>query len=144
MTMTATMYRVPLREITQAGLDSVMRGGEMNAGPGSLEFERGKDAGEISARLRQHDQHFTEINGSIAKMGSEMHQLNLKLQQVIDDGVNRDKTTMATALALKDEESRRRMAAELKWGRFQKVFAVLAGLAALVTVISVLIALFHH
>lgn len=109
----------------------------------SDEFERGRDAGTVAEKLAQHDRHFAAINGSIERLGHEMHQLNLALQALRAEARARDDTAVATAAALKEATETSRDLSERKWARFQKLFAVAAGLAACVTIISVIITLLH-
>lgn len=55
-------------------------------------YERGSAAGKINERLASHDKHFATINGSLDKIGSEMHSMHLALQSLRDKTVNRDTT----------------------------------------------------
>jgi hypothetical protein len=107
------------------------------------EFQRGRDAGTVAEKLAQHDRHFTAINGSIERLGNEMHQMNLTMQAIRDEARSRDSTTLATAEALKDADDAQRDIAARKWANFQKVFAAAAGLASVITVISIFLTLFH-
>ncbi|HEY9411110.1 MAG TPA: hypothetical protein VIP77_16140 [Jiangellaceae bacterium] len=95
-------------------------------------YDRGAAAGRIDARLAGHDKHFESINGSLADMVREMHELTLAVQRLGDQAVSRDATVVTTAAALKDAEEARRGKAEQSWSPWEKVFAVLAALAAAV------------
>lgn len=106
-------------------------------------YKRGQEAGLVLARLDEHDRHFAAINGSIAKLAEEMRKLVLEFQGSRADDKTRDATTLAAAEALKQSEADRREIAEAKWSRFQKLFAVVAGVAALITIVSVLYSFTH-
>lgn len=99
-------------------------------------YDRGVLAGEINARLAGHDAHFAAINGSMAKMAAEMHNLTLAVQRLGDQAVSRDATVLTTAAALKDAEDARRSKTEASWSPWQKLFAVLGAAAALAAVVG--------
>lgn len=113
-----------------------------DAGP-SVEFLRGKEAGEVLTRLADHDRHFGAINGSIDKLGDEVHALIVTLQRFSDAADARDAVTIATAKALAESELARRGVAERKWSKYQKIFAVFAALATVITVATALYAVIH-
>jgi len=73
----------------------------------------GEIAGQISARLADHDRHFATINGSIEKLALAMGVLN--------QGVER---TAIAAEALKG-------AAAVRWSLWEKAFAAVVALSAL-------------
>jgi hypothetical protein len=106
-------------------------------------FKRGQEAGQVIARLDEHDRHFTVINGNIARLGDEMHTLVQDFRAARTEDKTRNATTVAAAEALKQSEVDRRELAEAKWDRFQRLFAVLAGVAAAITVVSVLYSFAH-
>lgn len=110
----------------------------MSEQPVSDDFQRGKEAGEVMSRLAGHDSHFAAINGSIDRLGDEVHQLNIKIQRFSDAAEAREKTTAATAEALAAADETRRAEAEHKWSGFQRFFAVIACLAAVITIASIL------
>lgn len=99
-------------------------------------YERGHLAGEIAARLAGHDQHFADINGSIAALASEMHQLTLAVQRLGDQAVSRDATVVTTAAALKDAEDARRSKDDHSWSPLTRVATALGALVALATLVS--------
>lgn len=94
----------------------------------SEEYKRGHDAGGIAERLAGHDRHFEAINGSLADLVEEMHELTLAVQRLGDQAVSRDATVITTAAALKDADAARRDKTEQSWTPFTKFLAVLAGL----------------
>jgi hypothetical protein len=106
------------------------------------DYERGIAEGQILSRLANHDEHFAAINGSIDRLGGEMHTLVLSLQKFTDAADSRDAVATASAKAVIDAETARRVAAEHKWSGFQKLFAVVAALAAAITIAGVVITLF--
>jgi hypothetical protein len=105
------------------------------------DYERGIAEGQILSRLSNHDDHFAAINGSIDRLGGEMHTLVLTLQKYSDAADSRDAITAATAKAVIEAETARRVAAEHKWSGFQKLFAIVAALAAAITIAGVLVTL---
>lgn len=94
---------------------------------GPSEFDRGHEAGEIAgkidARLAGHDRHFLDINGSIAKVGAELHVINLTVQRLADQAIARDATAIALAAALKE-------ASEKRWSPFARLWLVVGAVAA--------------
>lgn len=79
-------------------------------------YDRGTAAGEIAARLSGHDKHFTTINGSLDKVATELHRLSLAVQ------------------ALGDSERRGEERYRQSWTPVQRLLAVVASAASLVTV----------
>jgi len=105
------------------------------------EFDRGHTAGEISARLAGHDQHFAQINGSIARLADEMHQMVLAVQQLSIEATAREATVVTTAAALKTADDARRNADKASWSPLARFLAAIAGAAALASVVIALIQL---
>jgi hypothetical protein len=101
-------------------------------------FDRGAAAGEISARLRSHDEHFAKINGSLDRVAEEMHGLKLAVQRLGDQAVSRDATVLTTAAALKDAEEARRDKTEQAWSPVAKAFAVIAAVATVIGLVTTL------
>jgi hypothetical protein len=97
-------------------------------------YERGEAAGQIGARLAGHDQHFAAINGSLAKLAGEMHELTLAVQRLGDQAVSRDATVITTAAALKDAEAARRDKSESSWSPLARAGTAVGIIAALVGV----------
>ena len=95
-------------------------------------YERGHIAGEIAARLAGHDKHFADINGSIEKLATRMHENTMAVQRLADQQVARDATVLTTAAALKDAEEARRDKTEQSWSPLTRAFAVLAAIATAV------------
>jgi len=96
--------------------------------------EAGVVAGEIATRLAGHDEHFAAINGSLADIAREMHELTLAVQRLADQAEANAATVIATAKALKDADEARRAQVERTWSPVQKLLAVIAGLAALLAI----------
>ena len=97
-------------------------------------YGRGHLQGEIAARLAQHDVHFADINGSIARLVTEMHAQNELLRDVITASKLRDEKTLATALALRETDEARRAAEAKRWQSSQRIFALFASAAAIATI----------
>jgi hypothetical protein len=92
-------------------------------------FDRGTVAGQIDARLAAHDRHFADINGSLAKLVIEVHDVVVGLTRVEDRMVADRATVVTTADALEKAEIARRTVASDTWSRAQKILAVWAALA---------------
>jgi hypothetical protein len=95
------------------------------------DYDRGVIAGGIETRLAGHDRHFEAINGSIARVADELHELKLAMQRLADQAVARDATVITTAAALKDADEVRRHTADQRWSPWQKAFAVIAAIGVL-------------
>jgi hypothetical protein len=95
-------------------------------------YDRGELAGQIAARLAGHDQHFAAINGSLADLAREMHDLTMAVQRLGDQAVSRDATVVTTAAALKDAEAARRDKADRSWSPLARLSAAIGGAAALI------------
>jgi hypothetical protein len=106
-------------------------------------YRRGREEGEILARLAGHDEHFKQINGSIEGFRTEMHQLVVSIQRYSDAADARDVTAVATAKALAEADAARRQAAESRWSGFQRLFAAIAACAALITIAGVVYTIAH-
>ena len=94
------------------------------------EYGQGHAAGEIAARLADHDEHLAKINGSIDRFTAEMHALVMAVQRLSDQAVARDATVVTTAKALKDADQARRDTEDRHWSPMAKVITVVAALAA--------------
>jgi hypothetical protein len=102
--------------------------------PERTDYDLGHAAGEISARLADHDKHFASINGSLERVANEMHDLVLAVQRLADQAEANAKTVITTAAALKDAEAARRDRTEQGWEPWQKALAVLGGLGVVVAI----------
>jgi len=104
-------------------------------------YERGTVAGEISARLAGHDRHFAAINGSLDRLANEMHALVLGVQRLGDQAEASAATVVTTARALANAEQARREQGDRTWSPWQRLFAVVAAVAAAVVTVTGLVAL---
>lgn len=124
-------------------------------------FEKGVEAGLIEARLAGHDRRLSEINGNIKKFAEEIHTLTLAmskevrevrmaLQHLTDEQASAANTVVTTAAALrntvavtaqalKDAKEAEDSAAARRWSPIARVLAVLGGIAAIGTIISLVI-----
>jgi hypothetical protein len=93
-------------------------------------YNRGHAAGGIAERLDSHDRHFASINGSLAEVARQMHQLVLAVQRLGDQAESNAKTVVTTAAALEKAESARRARAERSWSPIARLATVLGTLAA--------------
>jgi hypothetical protein len=102
------------------------------------QYDRGVAAGEIAQRLKQHDEHFAAINGSIDRVGDRLDMVVLQLQRLADAAEADRTTVVTTAAALKDAEAARRDTSETRWSpltRLGVVVGILAGVAGLVAIV---------
>jgi hypothetical protein len=97
----------------------------------SPDYDRGIEAGKIEQRLDGHDKHFEAINGSLEKVASNLADLNLGIQRLVDSGQADRATVLTTAAALKAADDARRDKGEQRWTPFQRGLAAIAGLAGL-------------
>jgi hypothetical protein len=111
------------------------------SGRESEDYKRGMAEGKIFSRLDTHDAHFFQINGSIDRLSNEVHVLVLGLQKFSDAADARDAISVAAVKSVAEAETARQVAAERKWSSIQKLFAVVAALAAVITVAGVIITL---
>lgn len=107
------------------------------AGASGEAFERGRVVGEINARLAGHDAHLATINGSVARFVVEMHALTVVVQRVADQQHEAANVAIATAAALTRDTDARRAASELAWRPWVRLFAALAALGSIVSIVAV-------
>ena len=95
-------------------------------------YERGQRAGEVDARLNDHDRKFEKINGSMDRFALEMKSLAMAVQRLGDQAISRDATVVTTAAALKDAEEARRDKADRKYTPMERLITALgaAGVCA--------------
>lgn len=98
-------------------------------------YDRGVTDGRIDARLTGHDQHFATINGSLARIADEMHDVRLALQRLADQAVSDATTRIATAEALEKAELARRSRNEQRWSPVARLLAVLGAVVAVAGVV---------
>ena len=96
------------------------------------EYRRGLVAGEIAARLADHDQHLAKINGSMNDVARALHVLTLAVQRLGDQADANAKTVIATASALEKADAARRAQSETSWSPLTRLGVVVGALAALV------------
>jgi DNA anti-recombination protein RmuC len=119
-------------------------------------FDRGVAAGEIAQRLKEHDRHFAQINGSMERVADRLGEMAMQMQRMAD-AMSSDRATVLTtaealekerasaAEVLKKERDTQRDTTERRWSPLTR-FGIAAGaLAALATVIAfaILIATGH-
>jgi hypothetical protein len=98
-------------------------------------YDRGLTDGRIDARLANHDRHFDAINGSLARVADEMHDMKLAVQRLADQAVSDATTRIATAEALEKAEVARRSRNEQRWSPVAKLLAVLGVIVAVAAVV---------
>lgn len=104
-----------------------------NRVPADDAYDRGLVAGEIAARLADHDKHFANINGSMEKVASELHALALGVQRLADSAASDRATVITTAAALKAAEDARRTQSDTSWTPWQRIAVIVGALTALAT-----------
>lgn len=102
-------------------------------------YDKGVEAGKVLQRLDGHDMHFARINGSLERVGDELHGLKLEVQRLSDQAKADAKTLIITAVALKDADQARRDAEQDKWTPVQKAIAVVGVLAVVAGVVVAVI-----
>lgn len=99
-------------------------------------FDRGVTAGEIAARLANHDVHFANINGHIGELVEGIHGMRLDIQRLADQAQASAKTLLATAEALKAANEARAEQSTRSWSPWVRVFAVVAAVATIVSIVA--------
>lgn len=98
-------------------------------------FTRGRDAGKVDQRLGDHDTHFAAINGSIARLATNVAELALSMQRLIDKFDSSQATVIATAAALEKADVARRAKSDQSWSplaRWSTAIGILAAVVGLV------------
>jgi hypothetical protein len=111
-------------------------GAEMPDLPGSTSgaYDRGHLAGEIAARLTNHDKHFSTINGSLERIAQELTVLRLAVQQQNDRSVADRDTAVALAQALREASAR-------SWSPWAKFFTILGVVVMIVATVAAVLQL---
>jgi regulator of replication initiation timing len=91
------------------------------------EYERGHKDGGTDERLDSHDRHFATINGHLADLVVEFHKMTLSIQHLKDVLENDHSTVQVTSEAVD-------RAAKKSWDPWQKGFAIITAIGALVAV----------
>jgi methyl-accepting chemotaxis protein len=107
------------------------------------QYDRGVAAGEISQRLKEHDQHFSKINGSMERVANELQKQTLAIQRMSDAMTANEATVLKTAAALKDAEEARRDRTETRWSPLTRLGIVVGILVGLATTAIVLANVIH-
>jgi hypothetical protein len=103
-------------------------------------YERGVSAGEITQRLADHDRHFAKLNGTMGDVAKALQGLTLAVQR-LGDAADADRATVkTTAEALEKQDKARRDQSESRWSPAAKTIAVPGALAAVVTVVTLVLA----
>lgn len=105
-------------------------------------YDRGRAAGEISARLDSHETRLASLNGSLAEIAKGMADMALGMQRLGDQADSSAKTAIATAAALREAEELRRIKSERAWSPVQRLSLVVGLIATMITTILVLVAVF--
>jgi hypothetical protein len=104
-------------------------------------YDRGVIAGEIAARLANHDVHFASINGHIKDLVMEIHGMRLNIQRLADQAEASAKTVIATATALRAADEARSTSSTRSWTPWARSFAVLSATATIISIITMIIVL---
>ncbi len=104
------------------------------------DYERGR----VDQTLSEHASHLARINGSIDRFADEVHELTLGIQRLADAADADRSTVKVTAEALEKAETARRDKSEQGWTPFQRGFAVIGGLAAVIGTVIAVLALTAH
>jgi hypothetical protein len=117
-------------------------------------FDRGVAAGEIAARLANHDAHFAAINGSIDRSASELRDLRLAVQRLTDATTGAAEAARATAQALKESDETRRVAlqdaatqarssSESRWQPLNRFSLIISGVVGIVGITAFILSIVH-
>jgi len=104
-------------------------------------FDRGVTAGEIAARLANHDTHFASINGHIGDLVGEIHGMRLDVQRLVDQAEASALTVLATAKALRTAEETRTNSSNQSWSPWFRAFAVLSAVATVLSILTMVVVL---
>jgi chromosome segregation ATPase len=118
-------------------------------------YDRGTVAGEIGARLAGHDKHFARINGSLERVATELHEINLNIQKLSDKTEARDQrledqaaareaTAKIAATALEKAEQARRAKSESAWTPFARLAVAISTIAGVIGIALAIYANVHH
>ena len=97
-------------------------------------YDRGVRAGDIAARLANHDLHFKQINGHISDLTTEVRGMRLDIQRLADQAEASAQTALATTKAL-------RAADRARWSPWARSFATLSAVATVLSIITMIIVL---
>lgn len=100
--------------------------------------------GSIASRLDDHDRRLSVINGSQGRMADELTAIRLAIQKLGDQAEARDKTVVATAVALKEAEDVRRSKTEEGWAPWTRVAVVCGGVGVVLSLILSFYLAFRH
>jgi hypothetical protein len=104
-------------------------------------FDRGVTAGEIAARLANHDTHFASINGHIGDLVGEIHGMRLDVQRLVDQAEASALTVLATAKALRTADETRITSSNRSWSPWFRAFAVLSAVATVLSILTMVVVL---
>lgn len=101
-------------------------------------YDRGHREGGIDALLSEHGLHLSRINGSLEKNADRMGEMvagmatmSGDIRAIMDRLDAAERTRIATAAALKDQEDARRSKSEDTWTPLQRTLAVIGATVAL-------------
>jgi len=115
------------------------------------DFDRGKSAGEIAQRLKEHDQHFDRINGSMQEVAEALNGVKMTMQRMAD-AMDADRATVittATALEKQREGTARaveqtrietRDRQERRWSPLARLSLIIGIVVGVVTIIVTVLA----
>lgn len=95
-------------------------------------YAKGVEAGEIAARLLNHDKHFEALNGSLKEIAKSLGMVTQGLQSINDQMETRDKV-------LAEVEQERIAKAAKRWTPYTRVFAAIAALSTIVSLFTFLL-----
>ncbi len=137
----ARRFHWGVRLLALGPLDLFQYDHDMSGETSEAAFDRGVTAGEIAARLANHDLHFASINGHIGDLAAEIHGMRMDTQRLADQAEASSQTLLATAAALRDAEEARTGQSSQNWTPWARGFAVLAAMATVLSIVTMIIVL---
>jgi hypothetical protein len=113
----------------------------------STAYDRGLAAGEIQARLNEHDRRLDKINGSMQAVATHLSTLTIQIQHIADAMAADRATVITTATALEKERDSTARAVEKtridtrdrtdrRWSPYTRIALVLGILVSVAIIIA--------
>lgn len=134
----ARRFHWGVRLLALGPLDPFQYDHDMSAESPQAAFDRGVTAGEVAARLANHDMHFAAINGQMGDLADEVRGMRIDVQRLADQAEASSQTLLATAEALRNADEARTRQSTQSWSPWTRGFAVLAAMATVLSIITMI------